>query len=248
MVNRILRLVIAGLITVGFFPALSGCGAGSLVVAQDIVEKEMPDQRFISKTTLEPDALLPIKIIALFNVPNPRYYLWGRPSETFAVDNAKQDSGDFNFSEIAQRTLKEHIEASGYRVIPAGVVRDNKYELLQDYSDINIPGVDAFLDFAPVQVGYKILAWRGPFTRKVGPNVSVVVRLISADSKKVLLAESIQYGLEKNLLVNGAKVESPPDYIFKNKEALNKQKGKAFGQLEQGIDAISRVIAERLSQ
>ena len=224
---------------------LSGC---ELAAALAISEAEIPDQGFISKTTPEPDALLPIKIIALLDIPNPRYYLWGRPGQTITVASNKGDPGDFDFSVIAQRTLKEHLEASGYRVITASVTRDNKYELLQDYSHINIPGVDAFLDLAPIQVGYKILALRGPFTRKLGPNVSVVVRLISADSKMLLLGESIQYGFEKNPLVKGARIDSPPDYIFKNKEALNEQKGKAFEQLEQGIDAISLVITERLSQ
>lgn len=215
---------------------LSGC---ELAAALAVSDAEIPDQSFISKTTPEPGALLPIKIIALLDIPNPRYYLWGRPGKTITVANNNEDPGVFNFSVIAERTLKEHLEARGYRVIPASVIRDNKYELLQDYSHINIPGVDAFLDLAPIQVGYKILAWRGPFTRKVGPNVSVVVRLISADSKKVLLAESVQYGFEQNPLVNGAKIESPSEYIFKNKKALIAQKEKAFEQMAQEIDAVS---------
>jgi hypothetical protein len=208
-----------------------------------MASESIPEQKFIAKTTLEPGILLPIKNIALLGVPNPRYY-WVRVAKTTAGKDTEV-YGDFNFAVIAQRSLMEHLEAKGYQVNVSSVSRHNRYELIDDYQSLNIPDADAFLDVAPVEVGFKPNPWR-PFS-EVGPHVSLVVRLVSADSRRVLYAESAQYGYDKNPFATGIKIDSPPDHKFKNVAALKADRQKAIEQLMVGIDAISSAIAEKLT-
>jgi hypothetical protein len=220
----------------------------------------IPKQSFISKTTFESDRLRPIRSIAILDVPNPpHYYLGGGigPATFFlgglgaaielsSVDKDTKEYRDFNFAEITQQRLKKHLEAKGYHVILVRTKRGDQYKLLDNYSSINIPGVDAFLDLVPVEVGFKRKAFAGPFSKEIGPHVSMVFRLISSNSKKVLYTESVQYGYDKNPFASGTKIDSPPNHKFKNTNAMKAHKQKSFKQLVQGIDTLSRVIAKRL--
>lgn len=232
MYNSIALIAVLSMATV-----LSSCGMGAW-----IDEQKLKEQRFIhSEIITEPDLLAPVKSIALLNIPNPPYYL------PYYLDKGKKKYEGFNFSVITQQHLIEHIEAKGYRVILFSVNRDNPYKLLDDYSYLNIPDVDAFLDLAPVGVGFNMSPWVSDVIL-YGPHVSVVVRLVSVDSKKILYAESVQYGYGKNPFIEGSKIDSPLDDNFEYTKNLESQNEKAIEQLVRGIDAVSRAIADRLSR
>lgn len=229
--------------------ALSSCSSGGLGLAIGIKQEKWMEQKFIfSEIITEPDVFAPIKSIALLNIPNPHYYLpyYLEVEPTVAGKETKRYEG-FNFSVIAQQRLKEYLKEEGYHVILVSVNRDNRYKLLDDYSRLNIPEADAFLDLAPVEVGFKKNPWN-PFASEVGPHVSVVVRLVSAKSKKILYAESVQYGYDKNPLFDSTRIDSPPDDYFEDMNTLKSKNEKAVEQLAHGVDAISRAIAERLSR
>lgn len=225
--------------------ALTSCssGAGWLPFMGWMEEEQKcREQKFIlSEIITEPDLLAPIKSIALLNIPNPHYYL------PYHLDRDTKKYEGLNFSAITQQHLIAYLEAKGYRVIVTSVDRDNPYKLLDDYSHLNIPDVDAFLDLAPVGVGFNMSPWTHE-SIVYGPNVSVVVRLVSADSKKILYAESVQYGYGKNPFIEGIKIDAPLDDNFEDRDTLKSQNEKAIEQLVRGIDAVSRVIAEKLSR
>lgn len=222
----------------------------------------IPEQKFVTQTTFKQDNLQQVKSIALLDVPNPpHYYLGGgvgpatfflgalgAAAELSAVGKDTKEYADFDFAAISQRGLKKYLELKGYHVTSVSVNRDNPHALLGDYSLLNVTGVDAFLDLAPVEVGFKRKTWAGPFAREVGPHVSVVVRLVSADSKEILYEESVQYGYDKNPFAAGTRIDAPTEHRFKNTDAMKSEKESAIDQLEQGINAISHVISEKLSQ
>lgn len=228
--------------------ALSSC-YGGMIIDNIIEEQKCLEQHYIfSEIITEPDLLAPIKSIALLNIPNPHCYLpYYLDAEPTIVGKDTRKYEGFNFSVITQQHLIELLEAKGYHVILFSVNRDNPHKLLDDYSHLNIPDVDAFLDLAPVKVGFNMSPWTHE-SLVYGPYVSLVVRLVSADSKKILYAESVQYGYGKNYFIEGSKIDAPLDDNFEDTDPLISQNEKAVEQLVRGIDAISRSIADRFSR
>ncbi|MFC1589820.1 hypothetical protein ACFL3P_06085 [Pseudomonadota bacterium] len=250
--KNLLALIVVLTMTI----ALSSCASMGIFSGMDEWkerQKWMEQKLIYSETEMiaKPEVLAPIKSIALLNIPNPHYYLPYRlevGSTIVGKDTIKYKG--FNFSAITQQHLIEYLEANGYRVILLSVKRDRQYELLDDYSQLNIDDVDAFLDLAPVQIGFTInpWGWKGIHGSELRPHMSVVVRLVSADSKKILYAESVQYGYNKNPFFDSTMIDSPPDDSFDDADTLISQNEKAIEQLVRGIDAISHAIAERLER
>lgn len=240
---------LAFLCALGVAIAVSGCAA-------------IPEQTFISEQPVAADALPGIINISLLPVPAPsRYYLGegvgpatfffgslGAALELSAIGRDSQQYRDFDFAAVTEQRLIEHLGRRGYqvRISPSG--RSSPHQLVNDYRQLDGTGADAFLDVVPVMAGFKRNPWSGPFASEVGPHVSVVVRLVSADaSRRVLYAESAQYGYDKNPLASGIKIDAPATHKFKDADAVKADLRRAFAQLSAGIDALARAIAARLA-
>jgi hypothetical protein len=221
----------------------------------------IPEQKFVQEEKAETKAFSTIKTIALLDVPNPPHYYLGEgigPLTFFfgalgaaaELSQAGKDSkeyGEFNFAAVTQQRLIEHLTAKGYRVQVVTVNRTNKYRLLDDYKPLNIPGADAILDVAPVEVGYKTSPLSGPFASEVGPHLSMVFKLISGESKELWYSASAQYGYAKNPFVTGIRLDAPLDHKFNNVDTLKANKQKAIEQLIDGINALSKSISARIA-
>lgn len=218
-------------------------------------------QKFISEKGLDQGGLELVKTIALLEVPDPRYYRFGEGSggltfmfgvvgslmeqSNYGSDTAEY--GDFSFGKTSQAFLKQFLEENNYRVIEYPVDRKNKFGLVKDYTTLNIEGVDAYLDVAPVDVGY-MQNEANIFSNRTGPHVSVVVRLVSSATNEVIYAGSAQYGWNMNPLVSGIKIESPEDHQYESHEELKAQKVQAIERLIRGIEAVSLNIAKKVTK
>ncbi|HEX5802357.1 MAG TPA: hypothetical protein VFY24_04995 [Azospira sp.] len=240
---------LAVLCALGAAVALSGCAA-------------IPEQTFISEQPVATDALPGIITIALLEVPDPPHYYLGEgigPATFFlgslgavlelsTIGRDSQAYRDFSFASVTQQRLVEHLGRRGYQVTLRPLARNPAHRLVDDYRALDLAGVDAVLDVVPVMAGFKRNPWSGPFASEVGPHVSMVVRLVAADaSRRVLYAESAQYGYDRNPLASGIKIEAPASHKFKDADAVKANLRQAFAQLSAGIDAIARAIAAKLA-
>ncbi len=234
-----------------------------LVVVLPPVYAASPEQSAIPTRYIANGSLDSINSIALLEVPNPAYYNFGETQDTgafffgiagilaeqAAAGGDSKENGIFDFAKIIQEKLNQHLQDENYEIIRIGVNRKNKFGMIEDYNNFKIKGVDAFLDIAPVEVGYKQSEkLGGVVSSEIGPIISVVVRLISADTKKVLYADTIRYGWTLASVYTDLDIASPPEYQFKNMSDLKGNKERAIEQLIQGIDAVSMHIAGKLSK
>jgi len=228
-----------------------------------------------SPRVVEPQPFLPppgesIKSIALLKISEPRGYflgegglgaggaIFGIPGilvDTFKTPNHPEyESVDFHFSAVAERRLTEHLKAAGFSVVSVPVDRKKPNQLLRDYKGLSVPNVDAYLDIAALGVGYrKSFSGAWPFAHKVGPYVSVAVRLVSARSKQILYADIIEYAWSKarNPGVEGTDIDAPDDHVFENTEAVQMDlvspDSRSIPALTQGIDVGMRTIVSAFS-
>ena len=221
-----------------------------------------PKQSVIATRYIELGSLVSIKSIALLEVPNPAYYnfgdntgsgafffgILGGLAEGSAVGGDSKEYGNFNFAKIIQETLKKHLQGEDYEVIQVAVNRKNKFGLVEDYNSVKIKGVDALLDIAPVEIGYKQNDLAGVFSSESGPIITVVVRLISAATREVLYADTIRYGWKPTTYLTDLDIESPSSAQFKNNNDLKANKERAIQFLIWGIEEISMHIAGSLSK
>jgi len=215
-----------------------------------------PKQSVIATRYVELGSLVSIKSIALLEVPNPSYYNFGDNTESIvgglaeesAVGGDSKEYGIFDFAKITQETLKKLLQDEDYEIIQIAVNRKNKFGLVENYNSVKIKGVDALLDIAPVEIGYKQNDSAGVFSSESGPIISVVVRLISAETREVLYADTIRYGWKSTTYLTDLDIESPPEAQFKNNNDLKTNKGRAIEQLIRGIEAVSMHIAGNLSK
>jgi hypothetical protein len=213
-----------------------------------------------------------IKTIGLLKIGEPRGYFLGEgggpggASQVFGLGglmfeqfkkpkHPEYANAGFHFSAEAERLLTAHLKAAGFNVIVVPVERKKPYQLVDDYKALSVPNVDAYLDVAPGGVGYRkstFSAFPGA-ARKVGPIVGVVVQLVSARTKKVLYAETLEYGWRKATAGNtGVDIEAPDDHIFKNVDALETDLMSGAGsrsltQLVHGIDLVMRQVVSAFS-
>lgn len=220
----------------------------------------MPDQSMIRAHTMDPDSLASIRTIAVLDIPNPRHYWLGEGAGTGTLllgplgmaaelSNVGANADlydDFSFADIAQRRLASRLESHGYRVINRDVTRTEQHSLLDDYRALDVEGVDAFLDVVPVAVGFKGSQAFTLALPDLGAHVTVVARLVSAESKNVLYAETISYGYGK--LAGATWIDPPPDQDFENAGELKANMDEALVQLTAGIDTVAEAIADRLGK
>ncbi len=221
---------------------LSGCAAVvTPLLLLSVVSAPAPSgavQRFEPESTMEPSKLLPVKTIALLEIPEPPNY--GRDTR-FAAQNAEY--GELSFGNTAQAILGSILKKNGFEVIQYSPNRENEHQLIYDYSNLDYHGADAFLDVVPVEVEYKF------FFEKTGPHVSASFRLISAASYEKIYAGSIQYGWNDvgvRLRSAGVEIESPENHVFESSDILKANKTKAAEWLVLGIEAISSSIGEKI--
>ena len=153
-------------------------------------------QASISKRYIKVDNLHPINSIALLEIASPIYY----STDKDVVKN-------LDFSKLAAAFLTTKLESKNYQVTQIPVNRKNKNKLLKDYNDIKFPGVDAYLDVAPMFIGYKEYHKHTPFLENIYPIISssqgirpvvgIVVRLVSANTKEIIYAETFYHGATK---------------------------------------------------
>jgi hypothetical protein len=213
----------------------------------------------ISTKFLSVDNLHPIHSIALLVPPEPpNYYLGERrilanydelpfwlSMLSASGDRARRRRntnayGDFSFAKVMQDSLKQYLEMNDYQVVEVAVYKRELYRLLQNYDYLSVNGVDAYLDIAPIEIGYKQSVSNDSPS---GPIVSVVVRLVSADTKKVIFAETISYGWAPGSALLHVDFKSPIEHQFINLVSLRKNEEKAFDHLKEGIEKVAFEIA-----
>lgn len=241
------RLFITSLIF--FIPILfSGCAG-------------IPKQHYIAEKKVEPNTYPKIKTIALLKIPNPPHYNLGggigpatfffghlgAAAELSSVGKDTQEYGNFTFNTIAEDKITKYLAQYGYKTKIVRIKRVKPYNLIDDYSSLNISQVDAILDVVPIEVGFKREAFAGPFTTEIGPHVSIAINLVSTKLKKVIYSKSAQYGYDKNPFVTGIKIDSPQNHKFKDTNEFKSNKSKAIDQLIIGIDTLSKAIVKDLA-
>jgi hypothetical protein len=104
---------------------------------------------------------------------------------TFNKFNDQLRAQHFSIAESMTYQMTKQLAASGYTVITTYVERPGG--LLSEYTKIRSAGADAFLDVAPLQVGYseQVSGWI--------PFVGVKVRLVSTKSRTVLYDDKIVF-------------------------------------------------------
>jgi len=214
-------------------------------------------QKPIPTKFLTIDKLNSIHSIALLEVPDPAYYYFGEGSggasfmfgiigtigEGLATGKDSHEYGDFSFAKNIQHSLRQYLQENNFKVIQTAVNRGEKVALVKDYDSLDIKGVDAYLDVVPLDVGYKQSDLGGVYYEDIGPILSVVVRLISADTKEVLYADTISYGWAPATIFYYVDFESPIEHQFVNLDSLRKNKEKAFDHLKEGIEKVAFEIA-----
>lgn len=189
----------------------------------------------IAETEIDVDELKSVKTIALLELPDTSGY-WESELEFESFNNT------------LQKFLKRHLEESGFNVIDLPANRKNKLHLKDNYRGLDIEVADAFLDIAPKMIGYASSAFDQRYDEGFGPNVTVVLRLVSAQSKTVIYAGTAQYGWAMDLSLSGIKIDSPGEHRFEFFEAISVQKEEAIHQLEYGIEAISASIVKKITK
>jgi hypothetical protein len=205
----------------------------------------------------------PIKTIAVLKIGEPWGYFLGEggvssfglaglfASQFKRPKHPEYESAGFRFSVVAERLLTEHLKAAGFKVVTVTVEREKPYQLLRNYKALSVPSVDAYLDVVSRGVGYRQSDSAPDFARKVGPYVLVSVRLVSARSKKILYADTIEYGWRKahQLGLPGSEIDAPDDQVFEDAEAvemdLMSRDSRSLAQLTHGIDvAMRRIVSD----
>jgi len=220
---------------------LTGCALGPVIMAPimtgGIVAGESSlsesSQKLIPETEIKTDELDSVKTIALLSIPDLKDY-----------DKDTAEFGEFNFGAILHVYLKQFMEENGYEVIEYDANRVYRHRLKIDYQRLDIKGADAYLDVVPVEVEYGNIS----LDDELGPYVSAVVRLVSADTNKVIYAGSVQYGSDVSRSISGIIIEAPEDHRFKSYEALKAKKGEAIEGLVRGIEAVSLNIVKKISK
>jgi hypothetical protein len=156
----------------------------------------------------------------------------------------------FNFAPVAQRQLINHLKAAGYNVVVVPAAREKPNQLLKSYNALPTTGVDAYLDIAPTGVGFQ--GSYAPFAKKVGPHVSLFVRLVSARTKDILYQDYIHYGWGIAPAIAGTELDAPEAHVFKKTKVLeddlmSADKQKSIAQLTHGIDVVMQTIVSAFS-
>jgi hypothetical protein len=208
-----------------------------------------------------------IKSIAVLKIPEPQFgYFLGEggsgPGATLVglrgllqgwTRPHHPEYAGFQFTAVAERLLTEHLKAAGFNVITVPVERKKRNQLLRNYEALSVPNVDAYLDVATLGVGYRQNLNPYSTDEKVGPYLCVVVRLVSARSKNILYADTIQYGWRQaKIKIDGTDIDAPEQHVFENKEAAGAAltegaQGRGIAWLSQGMDVAMRTMVGAFS-
>ncbi len=189
----------------------------------------------IAETEINADELISVKTIALLEIPDTPGY-W---------ESELEFEG---FNSTMQKFLKRHLEESGFKVIDLPADRKNSLHLKDNYLGFDSEVADAYLDIAPVFIGYVSSTFDKRYDDGFGPNETVALRLVSAVSTKVIYAGTVQYGWAMDLSLPGIKIESPEEHGFESLESISIQKAEAIQRLEYGIESISLSISRKFSK
>ena len=223
---------------------LSGCEALAIAVVAGTAPYVAldyllsgPGQPYIAETEINLDDLKSIKTIALLELP-----------DTSGYEEYYLEFGELGFSSTTQKFIKRHLEESGFKVIELPTDRKKSLHLKDNYWGLDSEIADAYLDIAPVGIGYV----PGTFDQRnddgFGPHVTVALRLVSARSKKVIYAGTVRYGWKVlETIPAGITIESPEGHRFEYIEAISEQKEEAIHHLEYGIEAVSSSIANKIA-
>lgn len=221
-----------------------------------------PQQSMVGKTEFKAGATAPELRIAILSIPNPPFYwmgegtgagsvalgVWGSMAELSDVGSDSHLYGNFDFAELTEKRLKEQLAVEGYKTEVIDVTRPEGQEatLLKDYSTLNVDGIDAYLDIVPLAVGYK---GENSFTMAIpdlGPHVTVVARLVSAETQEVMYSETISYGYQK--LIGATWIDHASDKDYDNVDDLKANMSEATQELESAVLVVADTIANRLDR
>jgi hypothetical protein len=207
-----------------------------------------------------------IKTIGLLKIDEPWGYFLGEGGvSSFGIagilvstfkrpKHPEYEQAGFRFPDIAERVLTEHLKAAGFNVISVPVERKKSYQPLHDYKALSVPNVDAYLDVFSGGVGYRQSDSAPDFAQKVGPYVVISAQLVSARSKKILYADTIEYAWRKAHRTGfpGSDIDAPANQVYEDAEAvemdlMSADRGRSLVQLTQGIDLAMRRIVSGFS-
>jgi hypothetical protein len=206
-----------------------------------------------------------IKTIGLLKIDEPWGYFLGEGGvssfglagilvSTFKRPKHKEyEQAGFRFPDVAERLLTEHLKAAGFNVVSVPVERRKPYQLLPDYKTLSVPNLDAYLDVVSGGIGYRQSDSAPDFAQKVGPYVVISAQLVSARSKEILYADTIEYAWRKGHRTGlpGSEINAPADQVYPDAEAvqmdLMSADSRSLAQLTQGIDLATRRIVSEFS-
>jgi hypothetical protein len=164
------------------------------------------------------------------------------------------EQAGFRFPDVAERILTEHLKAAGFNVISVPVERKKSYQPLHNYKALSVPNVDAYLDVFSGGVGYRQSDSAPDFAQKVGPYVVISAQLVSARSRKILYADTIEYAWHKAHRTGfpGSEIDAPAGQVYEDAEAVEMDlmsagKHRSLAQLTHGIDLAMRGIVSGFS-
>ncbi len=207
----------------------------------------------IPQQALDPLLVKRVRTIALLEIPGPGIYDSAESSPgdlAFSFGHYGKDAGDFgefSFGRLLQANLKRFLEENRYRVLEHPAERQNRYGLVEDYGKLDIPNVDAYLDVAAVEAGYKWALANTFGDGEVGPIVAAVVRLVSAETNEVLFATSIQYGWKTSSFAPGMQLDSPDNHVYPSQADMQLDKDRALQRLERGVEVVAFNIARSIT-
>ncbi len=230
----------------------------ALVLASDAYA--LPQNRYISADVTDTDALRQVSGIALLEVPDPEAYYFGggRPGvktglfgvvETEAgyveISQHADQYSDTDFAGILQAFVAEFLRENDFQVSEHRVQRQDRFDLLPDYSSLELTGVDAYLDVVPVEIGYlykPAIADEG-----IWPVATVIARLVSAHSGQVLFARTFQYGYHARYHPQSTKLLPPKSHGYESRRDLAANRPEVRQRLVRGLELVALNIAHNIS-
>jgi hypothetical protein len=234
----------------------------------------LPQQGFITIKPLSIENLNSIKTIGLLEIPSLGTYALRRGDiglEVFVGDylddslrpieydkNSKEYSG-YNFSEIAESSLKNELQLENYKVVQFPADRNNINRTLASYNGLNAEEVDAYLDVVPQILGYyqpdrelidNVIYDTPPFYLYV----SVIIQLVDADTKQVLYRDKVTYRSSTTASsgrvtsTSGTVIYSADDRQFKKPRELTENVESAFDEIAERIETVMQEIARKISK
>ena len=205
-----------------------------------------------------------IKNIAVMNVPQVSQYVAadfanpmlafgaiggaivgaGIADKTTIMNKQLADDG-FDFGKEMEGALLKQLADGGFAAEPVATSRkvaQGSMRLLDDYAAVKASTADAYLDVAPLSVGYG--TFHPIFEPDWRPYIQLQVRLVSAKDKEVLYSDQITYGYN-NPLLSDRVILPPKEAYYGNFDGLMSAKQQVTQNLRVAVSAVAQHIVSQ---